>query len=64
MSKVDDNLYKAVQEYIEDADGSVVVIGGVEIIKMPLDLKYNYRLAIRITGQLPKRKPDALKEGE
>lgn len=52
--EVTDNFYKAVQKYIEEKGGKVVVIGGVGILKQPNDLKYNYSLVIKITGKTPK----------
>jgi hypothetical protein len=55
-----DKLYKAVQEYIENRGGSVVVIGGTSIIQFPDDRKYIYSLAIKIAG----RKPEMGKQDE
>ena len=48
-----DTLYEAVRAYIENRGGSVVVIGGVQIVQMPDDLKFNWGLNIRVTGKKP-----------
>ena len=48
-----DKLYEAVRDYVESKKGSVVVIGGISIVQMPDDLKFNYRLAVGITGKKP-----------
>lgn len=48
-----DKLYKAVRDYIESKNGSVVVIGGISISRMPDDFKFNYRLVVGITGKKP-----------
>lgn len=52
-NKIIDKLYEAVRDYIESKGGSVVVIGGIQIIQMPDDLKYNWGLNVRITGKKP-----------
>ena len=52
-NKVVDKLYEAVRDYVESKGGSVVVIGGIQIVQMPDDLKYNWGLNIRITGKKP-----------
>ena len=46
-------LYKAVQEYIESKNGQVLAIGGIQVTQFPDDLKYNYRLCIKVTGIMP-----------
>ena len=47
-------LYLAVINYIEAYGGTALVVSGVETIQWPDELKYNYRLAIRVTGKKPK----------
>lgn len=49
-----DEMYRAIAKYIQEAGGSAAVLGGVSIMKFPDDLKYNYTLAVRITGSLRK----------
>ena len=51
-SKTTDKLYEAVRDYIEERDGSVVIIGGIAIIDEG-ELKFNYGLMVRITGKKP-----------
>ena len=48
-----DNLYKAVQEYIEGRGGEVFVIGGVQILQYPSDPKYKYSISIQFVGRKP-----------
>ena len=54
-----DALYRAVEAYIRLAGGSAVVVGGVEIQRWQDELKFNYRLAIRVTGVPPHYAPNA-----
>lgn len=49
-----DALYTAVDAYVKSKGGSIVVIGGIQIQQWPGDLKFNYTVAIKCTGQLPK----------
>ena len=53
MSDTYDELYKAVQKYVEANGGSVLVIGGVQLIQMPDSLKYNYTIGVKCTGVPP-----------
>lgn len=46
-------LYAAVQKYIENRGGKVLIIGGVSIIQFPDDPQMNYSIAIKITGRKP-----------
>ena len=48
-----DNLYKAAAKYIELRGGSILVAGGVQVIKYPGSLKYNWTLGIPCTGNPP-----------
>jgi len=47
------NLYAAVQHYIKARGGKAVVIGGVQVVKMPDDHTFNFTLGVRITGTPP-----------
>lgn len=49
---VTDRLYKAVLAYVEAYGGSVVVIGGVAIVRES-PREFNYGLMVRCTGKLP-----------
>ena len=51
--KVVGRLYEAVRDYVETRGGTVVVIGGIQIVQMPDDLKMNWGLNVRITGKKP-----------
>ena len=53
-----DQLYKAVQNYVEKCGGKLIVIGGVQTIQWPTDLKYNFTLGIKCTGRKPKYADD------
>jgi hypothetical protein len=48
-----EELQKAIAEYINEKGGSAVVIGGSEILKMPTDPEFNYRICFKITGKMP-----------
>lgn len=50
---ITDHLYDAVIKYIEAKGGKVVCIGGVEVQTFPNDLKFNYRLAVKVMGKKP-----------
>lgn len=47
-----DKLYEAVRNYIEERDGSVVIIGGIALVQEG-PLEFNYGVMIRITGKKP-----------
>lgn len=49
-----DDLYLAVQQYVESNGGNVVVIGGVQVQQWPFDLEHNFTIGIRCTGKKPK----------
>src|SRR3990167_2168277 len=49
----DGDIYQAVGKYIEELGGKVAVMGGVEVMQYPDDLKYNYRLCFKVTGKKP-----------
>lgn len=51
--KLIDNLYKAVQAYVEGNGGKLAVIGGVQILQDDPSRKFNYGVVIRCTGTLP-----------
>lgn len=46
-------MYRAIAEYIKEAGGNAIVLGGIEIMKKPGDLKYNYTFCVKITGKSP-----------
>lgn len=48
-----DDLYLAVQQYVESKGGSVVVIGGVQVQQWPNDLEHNFTIGIRCMGKKP-----------
>lgn len=51
--KIIDDLHDAVKRYVEHHGGTAVIGGNVELIQYPTDAKFNYRIAIRITGKPP-----------
>ena len=55
--KTTDNLYEAVKKYVEKRGGSVLVIGGLALVKENPLLKYNYGVMVRITGKKPNSRP-------
>ena len=52
-----ENLQKAVVDFIVANGGSPWVVGGVQVIQFPDDLKYNWSLAIKVTGKKPSPQP-------
>ena len=46
-------LYRAVAKYVEEAEGKVVVAGGVQIITWPGDASRNFVVGIKCTGRKP-----------
>lgn len=55
-----DALYEAVSKWVEANGGKLVVIGGIEIMKWPLDRKGQFRVSIGCLGKMP-IKPKAKK---
>lgn len=55
-------LYDAVKNYIESIGGTVVVAGGVELQHSLDDLKYNYKVAIKVVGKRPELQTKGGKE--
>lgn len=50
-----DQLYKAVQNYVERGGGSLIVIGGVQILEWPSDKnKYVFHISVKCLGRKPK----------
>jgi hypothetical protein len=47
------NLMDAATAYIEGNGGKVIVIGGIEIQKWPLDNTFKFCIGIRFTGKKP-----------
>jgi len=56
-----DELYLAIQKYIENRGGKVVVIGGVEIQQYPTDKDFTYYIAVKITGHRPRPEKEQTK---
>lgn len=48
-----DKLYKAVQAYVENRGGKLIVIGGIEIQKRPMDNEFVFRVAVKCMGKQP-----------
>lgn len=48
----------ATQHWVEANGGSLVVVGGIEIVTFPDDLKYNFRVSVRCTGKRPEKVPE------
>ena len=48
-----DRLYFALQEYVKNRGGNLVVVGGIEVQEWPNDPKLCFRIAIRCTGKKP-----------
>lgn len=46
-------FYRAVERYVKAQGGSVVVIGGIQVIKWPGDFTGNFTIAVKCTGQTP-----------
>jgi hypothetical protein len=46
-------LYRAVRRYVESGDGSIRVIGGIELQHWPEDNEDCYRVAVRFMGRKP-----------
>lgn len=57
INRAVDNLYKAAAKYVELRGGSILVAGGVQVIKFPESLKYNWTLGIPCTGNPPVVEP-------
>jgi len=56
-----DNLIESVARWVRVNGGTALIGGGIEIQQWPEDLKYNYRVAVKITGRRPifkKKKAD------
>jgi hypothetical protein len=59
LDKATADLYRAVQNYVKAHDGSVIVIGGIDLVQMPGDGEMKYRVAVRCLGKRP-----VFREGE
>lgn len=55
---ITDRLLMTAAEYIEARGGKAVVIGNIEVVRMPTDREFNYKLCINVTGKLPYRKEE------
>lgn len=58
-----DDLYKAVQAYVEGNGGKLSVIGGVQIMQDDPMRKFNFGVVVRCTGSLPVLTTSPNKEG-
>jgi hypothetical protein len=50
-------LQNEIARWVETFGGKALVIGGVQIMRFPDDLKFNYTIAIRCTGRVPVASP-------
>lgn len=48
-----DRLYRAVLNYVESREGSLIVIGGVEVQHWRGEPPSNFKIAVRCTGKPP-----------
>lgn len=46
-------LYRAVLRYVEANNGSILVIGGIQIQEWPDAGKFNFSVAVKCTGHKP-----------
>ncbi len=46
-------LYRAVKRYVEHNNGTVLVIGGIQIEQTLGDRELNFHVAVRCLGRLP-----------
>lgn len=47
-------LYRAIERYVREKGGGVVVIGGIQVMQWPGKGKNNFSIAVACTGKLPK----------
>jgi len=59
LSKDVDSLYKAVEHYVKQHGGNLIVIGGIEIQEWPGDVTGKFKVAISCLGKKPVFAPDA-----
>lgn len=45
-------LYEAVEDYVRENNGKVIVVGGIQIQQFD-DKKFNFYVAVKCTGELP-----------
>lgn len=53
-----DDLLKAAGRYVDALGGKAVVAGGIRIEQWPEDAALNFRVSVKITGQLPPARAD------
>ncbi len=53
MSKDVDRLYKAIEHYVNQHGGNLIVIGGIEIQEWPGDVTGKFKVAINCLGKKP-----------
>lgn len=46
-------LYRAVENYVLKNNGTVVVIGGIQVMTLPEEGAYKYRIAVQCVGTKP-----------
>jgi hypothetical protein len=51
-----DRLILATWEWVEANGGTVVVSGGIRVVRWPEDGKYTFSVDVRCTGKAPERK--------
>lgn len=51
------NVIAAVSRWIRANGGTDIVIGGIEVQQWPGESEFNYRVAVRVTGKAPEKKP-------
>lgn len=48
-----DQLYKAVQNYVEHGGGKLIAIGGIQIQEWPTDSKSVFHISVKCLGKKP-----------
>ena len=48
-----DDLYKAVQAYVENRGGQILVIGGIQLQQWPGEGEYKFTIGVQVTGRRP-----------
>lgn len=46
-------LYKAVENYVRKHNGTIMVIGGIQIVQWPNDGEFRYSVSVPCTGNRP-----------
>jgi len=53
LDKVTADLYRAVENYVKAHEGSLIVIGGIEVQHWPGDDGYKFKVAVKCLGRAP-----------